>query len=192
MSSLRERRRKRTADTIRFAAVDLAYELGLDNVTTEMISKAAGISPRTFFNYFAYKELVFVPPALEFDQKLVNEFVTKSSNLIDDFVSMFRMELCDIDQDRDLMLKMQKIALENPKLMMLRMSAFHEYEVKLAALICQRLNCGSDNVEAQQIAAMAMVSIRVGIEHWMEYGRGRLVDSVEARIRAIPTVFDNC
>lgn len=191
MSSLRERRRKRTADTIRFAAIDLAYELGLDNVTTEMISKAAGISPRTFFNYFAYKELVFVPPAFEFDPKAIDDFVNKSGNLIENIVSMFYSALDDIDQDRDFLVKMQKIALENPKLLMLRMSAFHEYEMKFSELICKRLDCGHDNAEAQQIAAMTMAAIRIGCEHWMEYGSGDLVASVETRIRAIPTLFDN-
>ncbi|MGO9925535.1 MAG: TetR family transcriptional regulator, partial [Mycobacterium sp.] len=53
---LRERRRRQTSADIRDAAVRLARERGFDRVTIEDIGVAAGISPRTFFNYFPNKE----------------------------------------------------------------------------------------------------------------------------------------
>ncbi|HWF28610.1 MAG TPA: helix-turn-helix domain-containing protein, partial [Mycobacterium sp.] len=53
---LRERRRRQTSADIRDAAVRLAQERGFDKVTIEEICVEAGLSTRTFFNYFPNKE----------------------------------------------------------------------------------------------------------------------------------------
>ncbi|RJL30099.1 TetR family transcriptional regulator [Bailinhaonella thermotolerans] len=52
----RARRRAERRHAIRMAAVRVALERGLDGATVEAISEAAGVSQRTFFNYFPVKE----------------------------------------------------------------------------------------------------------------------------------------
>lgn len=54
--SLRARRKAETWLAIHEAAASLALERGLENATVEATAEAAGISPRTFFNYFATKD----------------------------------------------------------------------------------------------------------------------------------------
>lgn len=52
---LRERKKLATREALGFAAVRLAVERGLDNVLVDDIAAAAGVSARTFNNYFASK-----------------------------------------------------------------------------------------------------------------------------------------
>ncbi|ASF08639.1 putative TetR family transcriptional regulator [Nocardia brasiliensis NBRC 14402] len=53
--SLRERKKLDTRRALSDAALHLAFEHGLDNVTREDIASRAGVSIRTFNNYFAGK-----------------------------------------------------------------------------------------------------------------------------------------
>jgi AcrR family transcriptional regulator len=53
--SLRERKKLATRQALGMAAMRLAIERGLDNVLVEDIADAAGVSARTFNNYFASK-----------------------------------------------------------------------------------------------------------------------------------------
>lgn len=53
---MRQQRRERTHAAIHEAALTLVLEKGLKTTTTDEIAEAAGVSPRTLFNYFASKE----------------------------------------------------------------------------------------------------------------------------------------
>src|ERR1700757_2305730 len=52
---LRERKKVATRQSLSEAAMRLAIQRGLDNVLVEDIAEAAGVSARTFNNYFASK-----------------------------------------------------------------------------------------------------------------------------------------
>ncbi len=52
---LRERKKLDTRRALSDAALSLAFERGLENVTREDIANLAGVSLRTFTNYFAGK-----------------------------------------------------------------------------------------------------------------------------------------
>jgi AcrR family transcriptional regulator len=55
MSGLRERKKADTRRALSDAAVELAFANGFDSVTREAIAELAGVSLRTFNNYFAGK-----------------------------------------------------------------------------------------------------------------------------------------
>lgn len=57
---LRERKKKATRAALREAALRLAVERGPDKVRVEDIAEAAGVSPRTYNNYFASREQAIV------------------------------------------------------------------------------------------------------------------------------------
>ncbi|GAB2489074.1 TetR/AcrR family transcriptional regulator [Luteococcus sediminum] len=53
---VRERKKRETRRALHRAATELVLEHGLAAVTTDAIARRAGVSPRTFFNYFPTKE----------------------------------------------------------------------------------------------------------------------------------------
>lgn len=59
-SSLRERKKRATREALRAAALRLALERGPENVRVEDIAEAAGVSPRTYNNYFSSREQAIV------------------------------------------------------------------------------------------------------------------------------------
>src|SRR4051812_22365493 len=52
----RERRKRATRRALRAAILELGMERGLDAVRIDEIAERAGVSTRTFFNYFDTKE----------------------------------------------------------------------------------------------------------------------------------------
>ncbi|WP_166509456.1 TetR/AcrR family transcriptional regulator [Blastococcus sp. TF02-8] len=59
---LRERKKRDTRAALARATLDLAAEHGLAEVTVEQIAARAGVSYRTFFNYFSGKEEALLRP----------------------------------------------------------------------------------------------------------------------------------
>ncbi|MFE9421546.1 TetR family transcriptional regulator [Kitasatospora sp. NPDC006697] len=62
---LRERKKQATREALSWAALRLAVEHGLEQVRVEEIAAAAGVSPRTFNNYFASKHEAIIYRHLE-------------------------------------------------------------------------------------------------------------------------------
>jgi AcrR family transcriptional regulator len=56
LNSLRERKRAECWAALHDAAAEAALEDGIESVTVDAVALSAGVSPRTFFNYFTCKE----------------------------------------------------------------------------------------------------------------------------------------
>lgn len=60
MTSLREREKADTRTRLSVAAVELLVSHGVEGATVAAIAERAGVSTRTFDNYFARREDVFL------------------------------------------------------------------------------------------------------------------------------------
>ncbi|MGH9059659.1 MAG: TetR/AcrR family transcriptional regulator, partial [Acidimicrobiales bacterium] len=76
MAGLREEKKRRTRQTLIEAALTLFDERGYDGSTVTGIAAAAGVSPATFFNYFATKEDVVFADQHRYDEVLDEVFAT--------------------------------------------------------------------------------------------------------------------
>ncbi|HTU30814.1 MAG TPA: TetR family transcriptional regulator [Solirubrobacteraceae bacterium] len=66
---LRDRRRAQTEREIGEAALTLFEQRGVGATTVDEIARLAGVSPRTFFRYFAVKELAALAPHRELENQ---------------------------------------------------------------------------------------------------------------------------
>jgi len=113
--SLRERRRQQTARDIQIATLDLAVQKGLENVTTEEIAAAVGISTRTFFNYYTNKETAAVgaPPA--FTEAAKEALRDGSGPLADDLKLFLDQHVAALTKDEPILKMIGTVLRSNEK-----------------------------------------------------------------------------
>ncbi|MBS4947070.1 MAG: TetR/AcrR family transcriptional regulator, partial [Rothia mucilaginosa] len=85
--SLRERRREQTWRALHEAALKRVREHGMRGTTVEEIAREAGVSPRTFFNYFPSKE----DAVLGLREPVVSEEILETDRLHEDENTIIRV-----------------------------------------------------------------------------------------------------
>ncbi|HEV7957380.1 MAG TPA: TetR family transcriptional regulator [Marisediminicola sp.] len=145
---LRERKRHATRRAIRLAVLSLIAERGFDRVTVEEISNRADVSPRTFFNYFASKEVAAIgdgPTLPSESDVLVFVNAGPASDLLADLAGLLVKSVEAAEDDVDLLQVQRSILKDHPQLFALRMATMRSFEDELAAVVARRL--GRDDVE---------------------------------------------
>ncbi|MEU5098719.1 TetR family transcriptional regulator [Streptomyces sp. NPDC020996] len=169
---LRARRRRETRHKIHVAAVRLVERDGLAQVTVNMISAEAGVSPRTFFNYFPTKEsaLVVVPPPLSDEQRhRLAAGDPRPRRVLHDLVDVLTQQT-----DEDLMLPggrhhfraMVRIASAHPELAALLHARFDAFESELTGVVADRLGVPATDPLPALLTALAFSVVRVGLHRW--------------------------
>ncbi|QHK20122.1 TetR family transcriptional regulator [Pseudarthrobacter psychrotolerans] len=130
--SLRERKKVETWTALHEAAASLAQQIGVDQATVEAIAESAGVSPRTFFNYFPAKEdavLGLREPVLDPDESAK---LTGTADLLGQvsllLVAVARSATGDTDAVRR-----RELLQRHPNLFRRQM----DYMVKAEALVCE-------------------------------------------------------
>ena len=189
MTTLRDRQKLQTANSIRRVAVDLVFENGLDNVTAEMISDKVGISPRTFFNYFSYKEAALLPPTLVISKEGAQIFAAGKGHFLEDLADLIIPMTEFYAENRQMLKKLFEIAQTSPKLSMIRVNAFHDFERMLERVIARRLQLSGCGGNASLMAALITTSLRVAMENWAEDNSGLLDRHIREAFVAMRTAF---
>ena len=141
-SGLRERKRLATRRAIELATLTLVAEKGLDNVTVDEISRVADISPRTFFNYFASKELAIAGDAPELPgEDAVARYVSGSETrtVLEGLGDLLASASDAASEDTDLLRLRRALLKQYPQFVALRMAAMRAFEDQLADVVARRL-----------------------------------------------------
>jgi AcrR family transcriptional regulator len=167
---LRERRRRETSADIRGAAVRLARERGFDRVTIEEICTEAGISARTFFNYFPNKESAVAYGPSDIPPDLVEEFVAAGpasySVVLDELITLAAHHLRDVPPDREQAETMLELVKTTPAVLAAFLADLERFQNHLIDIVARRQAMRADEEIPAVISALALTAIRSGIERW--------------------------
>ncbi|BBY37970.1 TetR family transcriptional regulator [Mycobacterium mantenii] len=170
---LRQQLKREMSRAIARAAQDLVRDRGLGSVTVEDIARAAGVSERTFFNYFSCKEeaVVGVPEELlaELDAALrARPKREKPRNALRAVFTEW------IDQEAILSRWALRYELVNryPALLPQYLAALVEIEASLAKSISERMGVDTETDPSPRVlVAAVLAALRAGISWWEESGR---------------------
>jgi AcrR family transcriptional regulator len=166
---LRERKKQATREALREAALRLAVERGPDRVRVEDIAEAAGVSPRTYNNYFASREQAIVAAVTADREARIAAAVAArpaGTRLADAVIEAVIDQYTNIGERESeaLLLVTTGGALRDAFL-----DAAGEIESPLAGVIGERL--GDDGPHtARVLAASVAAGVRIALEEWLQQG----------------------
>ncbi|MFC8227684.1 TetR/AcrR family transcriptional regulator [Streptomyces sp. NPDC057287] len=175
---LRERKKQATRRAIAEAAVRLAAEHGVEHVTVEAISEAAGVSPRTFFNYFPSHDDAFVLIDDEVGERIRESVRGAPADRapLDVVRDALVTELDGFESRQELWALQSKVLKRSPHLIHRGLQAHVADERALAVAITDWLQGTRPDGEgapdarlfARLLAAVTQTALRVALEHWCE------------------------
>lgn len=179
-----ETRRYRTAKKIQSTAIELAVRDGLANVTTEAISRHAGISTRTFFNYYPYKEAALMGPPPDYPLDASEVFVSGKGRLIDDLCVLITAHLTRYLGEREMIGQLLALSDSDPKLEALRNSAMLARRAQMRTLLHSRLP-GSDERIIEILAAAIIAATHAATKDWVSGTRMDFIASAHDNLSLI-------
>ncbi len=181
--SLRERKKAETRTALGSAALHLADELGPDGVTVEAIAEAAGVSPRTFFNYFSSKEDAIVGIAPAQSSALLADLLARPEDEAPlDALRAIMLAAADrMEASGDDWTIRHRLIQRHHSLAVRRSAWFAEVERGLAEEIARRTGLDADlDTYPSLVVTTAIGAMRVAIAVWQERPRsGTLGDLID-------------
>ncbi|MDP5308117.1 TetR/AcrR family transcriptional regulator [Paracoccus spongiarum] len=167
-------RRIRTARKIQATAVDLAARHGLANVTIDEIARDAGISTRTFFNYYPYKEAALMGPPPDYPVEASERFVTGTGPLIRDLERLIAAHLSRYLSDREMVGHIHRLAATDPKVSALYSSSVLARRAQMRELLGRRMPA-TDRRLIEILAAAIVGATNAATTEWISSGRDDFV-----------------
>jgi len=180
---LRTRKKLATHKALAAAARELIMERGLDGVTVDEIAEAAGVSPRTFFNYFACKEeaVVGIDPTVA---GMLAGSVARRPH--DEHPLEVLLAVLGTGDDSELVHRWMtrfELVHRHPELLPRYLAFVVGIERTLVEAIGHRLDLDPNtDPYPKLVVAVAVAALRSTIEWWHSGGHpGRLQDALRAR-----------
>ncbi len=170
---LRDRRRAQTEQEIGEAALTLFEKQGIDGTTVDEIARLAGVSPRTFFRYFATKERAALVPHRDLEDRVEEMFATMrpEQSLLPQLEAIWVEVLTVFGNDRSepgrQLLRVRRLMRAEPSLRTAAISLDEERVVELAARL-SALTSEPDQLNARVLVETTGVTARIALDTWAE------------------------
>jgi AcrR family transcriptional regulator len=189
----RERRKRATRQALRTATLELGLERGLPQVSVEEIAERAGVSTRTFFNYFDTKEdaaliELFTAADLGLPAVAAGE---PGQGLWTELTRLFADDVERAGQDGPDLPRYMELHERHPALQARQLGRFAQFEGRLADAIARRTADRPDGrLRADVMSGSCITAVRVGLQHWGRAGgRGSARGFVEAAFATFEPAF---
>ena len=174
---LRERRKIQTALDIQRATLALAQEVGFDHVTTEAIAERAGISPRTFFNYYTNKEAAAVGIKPHFPEDALNLIANGTGAICADLYTALGIHLDQLVDSGDIIEAIGELWRENSRIRWLMDEVIEEMSGDLETALATRQPDMSPQLR-KALATWAMNCAGAAIKSWVRKDDATLSDAL--------------
>jgi AcrR family transcriptional regulator len=168
---LRERKKAATRQALHEAALRLALEHGPDRITVEAIADEAGVSRRTFSNYFANKEEALFHGDLHRMRELAATVRARPPAeppwaALTAAATEFYGGRDDLDPE---WIARSRLVRRHPSLAVVQVQTFVAMERELAAEIAVRFkDQDPTGVRAKLLAATFLAALRISLNAWLE------------------------
>lgn len=188
---LRERKKAATRQAVHDAAMRLTIERGIDNVTIDEITEAAGISRRSFSNYFSGKEDALLYADGQQMRALLAAVHDRPAGE-PAWTAMRAVVATMADRDEHTIHEWAirtKLALSHPALLAVQLGNHAALERDLAAAVAERDGAGP--TRAHVLATAFLASVRIAMRLWVQDGQpGRPGDVIERVLDEMERPFD--
>lgn len=165
---LRERKKRHTRAQLSSIALRLAVERGIAHVRVEDIAAEAGISLRTFNNYFPSKEAAIVSVATFRADTFCSALRARPAHeSLHDALTAAVLELFPGEPDRDWIARSQLIRNE-PSLFAEERKSDAHVEQAIAAEIATRTNSDPAELKPRLTAALVVAAIHTAVRYWLD------------------------
>ncbi len=198
---LRERKRLATRRGIQRAVLTLVSDRGFDRVTVDDISAEAGVSPRTFFNYFGSKEAALIGDSLPVPpQEQIDRFLSApgDGSLLDDLAELLAWSAEASEGDHELQRLRRGVLRDHPQIFGARMASLRQFESAIAEVVADRLArsqeyAGRSRAELLDrgllVTLVAMAALKHAWAGWVEdSGTGSLAGRFRESFAAMHTI----
>ncbi|MGB3357153.1 MAG: TetR/AcrR family transcriptional regulator [Mycobacterium sp.] len=173
----RARSKRATRNALRAAVLALARDRGLAAVTVDEIAAHAGVSTRTFFNYFDTKEDAALIDVITLDREDLLAFAAEKDRGTA-WVELSALVTANVDRahrENPNLLQYLQLQADDRALQAHQVGRFSSSLHELTNAATQRLGQRVRNrLTAELMAGSSVTAVRVGLEQWAAGGgRGR-------------------
>ena len=163
---LRLRKKLATRQALSAAAIQLALERGFDNVRVEDIAEAAGVSPRTFNNYFSSREEAIVAARNAQVERMAAALRARPAeeSLLEAIENAMTAERA---HPHEPMRDVVRLFLCNPSLHAEFMRNAARSNSPMLEAVAQRTDTSPDDLLPQVVTSAALGALRAAMHKWL-------------------------
>jgi AcrR family transcriptional regulator len=164
-TSRRELNKAATRDAIANAALEFLRTRALNEFTVDDVAAAAGVSRRTFFNYFSSVEAAVA----SFTQRYLDSVIAEldARPIEEPVLESAQYALSAVGDPRDLAILAETFALtQDPALGRFQLQAWDECSLKITDVARKRLPAGTDELYINALVGAVVGSCRAAFVVW--------------------------